>query len=453
MSGSLAFDATAAAAARARTITSTWSPTRGTLRLTDPRRFGAVRLVAGAGRAAGRELLARLGAEPFDPALDAAALSCRTATAAHVDQSGACWPATSSSAPATSTPARRCSRRHRPAHALHAPVRPRARAPAGQPAQDARAGARGSAARRCATFATPTAAPASSSSRRASMAATANPACVAARPVAARRPGAAIDVLLPAAARNAEPALRGGAHATRCTQCGHAPCQQMYRMPRRRRVPCARMPGAPDRRSNACRPLLDGTLPRRSTRRACRLAPRRSIARPRTSRRFWPTTTCATTAASADLDALRQRLATDRLCVAFVAEFSRGKSELINAIFFADTGRRVLPATPGRTTMCPVELGYEPEHAAAAGAAADRHPARGPVAGRPARAARALAPHPARCRVARAPGRGADRGQAHEGRDASTTRARSASGTTTRPRTTRRRSPTAWSRCRPGAMR
>ncbi len=59
------------------------------------------------------------------------------------------------------------------------------------------------------------------------------------------------------------------------------------------------------------------------------------------------------------LAALRQRLATDRLCVAFVAEFSRGKSELINAIFFADTGRRVLPATPGRTTMCPVEIGYD----------------------------------------------------------------------------------------------
>ena len=60
------------------------------------------------------------------------------------------------------------------------------------------------------------------------------------------------------------------------------------------------------------------------------------------------------------LAALRERLASDRLCVAFVAEFSRGKSELINAIFFADTGRRILPATPGRTTMCPVELGYEP---------------------------------------------------------------------------------------------
>jgi len=58
---------------------------------------------------------------------------------------------------------------------------------------------------------------------------------------------------------------------------------------------------------------------------------------------------------------LRQRLASDRLVLAFVAEFSRGKSELINALFFADTGRRVLPATPGRTTMCPVELAWDPQ--------------------------------------------------------------------------------------------
>ena len=59
------------------------------------------------------------------------------------------------------------------------------------------------------------------------------------------------------------------------------------------------------------------------------------------------------------LGALRERLASEKLVLAFVAEFSRGKSELINAIFFADAGRRVLPATPGRTTMCPVELRYE----------------------------------------------------------------------------------------------
>lgn len=59
------------------------------------------------------------------------------------------------------------------------------------------------------------------------------------------------------------------------------------------------------------------------------------------------------------LESLRHRLAGEKLVVAFVAEFSRGKSELINAIFFADSGRRILPATPGRTTMCPVELGYD----------------------------------------------------------------------------------------------
>jgi len=63
--------------------------------------------------------------------------------------------------------------------------------------------------------------------------------------------------------------------------------------------------------------------------------------------------------ASALTATLRQRLASDRLVLAFVAEFSRGKSELINALFFADSGRRVLPATPGRTTMCPVELAWD----------------------------------------------------------------------------------------------
>ena len=63
-------------------------------------------------------------------------------------------------------------------------------------------------------------------------------------------------------------------------------------------------------------------------------------------------------AAGEQIASLRERLGNEKLVVAFVAEFSRGKSELINAIFFADTGRRILPATPGRTTMCPVELGW-----------------------------------------------------------------------------------------------
>ena len=57
---------------------------------------------------------------------------------------------------------------------------------------------------------------------------------------------------------------------------------------------------------------------------------------------------------------LLERLHQDKLVVAFVAEFSRGKSELINAIFFADFGQRLLPSSAGRTTMCPTELLYDP---------------------------------------------------------------------------------------------
>ncbi len=59
------------------------------------------------------------------------------------------------------------------------------------------------------------------------------------------------------------------------------------------------------------------------------------------------------------LQRLENLLRDDKVCVAFVAEFSRGKSELINAVFFAHYGRRIMPATPGRTTMCPTELGYD----------------------------------------------------------------------------------------------
>lgn len=56
---------------------------------------------------------------------------------------------------------------------------------------------------------------------------------------------------------------------------------------------------------------------------------------------------------------LEAQVRSDKVMVAFVAEFSRGKSELINAIFFAGYGRRIMPAGAGRTTMCPTELGYD----------------------------------------------------------------------------------------------
>ncbi len=59
------------------------------------------------------------------------------------------------------------------------------------------------------------------------------------------------------------------------------------------------------------------------------------------------------------LEQIMLTLRDDKLYVAFVAEFSRGKSELINAIFFANFGQRLLPSSAGRTTMCPTELLYD----------------------------------------------------------------------------------------------
>jgi len=50
----------------------------------------------------------------------------------------------------------------------------------------------------------------------------------------------------------------------------------------------------------------------------------------------------------------------DNLSIAFVAEFSRGKSEMINSIFFSNYQKRILPTGIGRTTMCPTELLYDP---------------------------------------------------------------------------------------------
>ncbi len=61
------------------------------------------------------------------------------------------------------------------------------------------------------------------------------------------------------------------------------------------------------------------------------------------------------------IDDMIAKLHDDRIIIAFVAEFSRGKTELINAIFFADYNRRLLPSEAGRTTMCPTELFYDHE--------------------------------------------------------------------------------------------
>ena len=49
----------------------------------------------------------------------------------------------------------------------------------------------------------------------------------------------------------------------------------------------------------------------------------------------------------------------DELTIAFVGEYSRGKTELINALFFSEYGQRMLPSQAGRTTMCPTELFFD----------------------------------------------------------------------------------------------
>lgn len=49
-------------------------------------------------------------------------------------------------------------------------------------------------------------------------------------------------------------------------------------------------------------------------------------------------------------------LSEDNITIAVVGEFSRGKTELINAIFFNDLESRLLPTDAGRTTMCPTEI-------------------------------------------------------------------------------------------------
>jgi hypothetical protein len=57
---------------------------------------------------------------------------------------------------------------------------------------------------------------------------------------------------------------------------------------------------------------------------------------------------------------LLENLNKGRLMLAFLAEFSRGKSELINALFFSAFKERLLPSDVGRTTMCPTEIFHDP---------------------------------------------------------------------------------------------
>ncbi|MGB0496030.1 MAG: dynamin family protein [Kangiellaceae bacterium] len=56
---------------------------------------------------------------------------------------------------------------------------------------------------------------------------------------------------------------------------------------------------------------------------------------------------------------LQESLKRENLTIAFVGEFSRGKTELINSLFFSEYDQRILPSDIGRTTMCPTELFFD----------------------------------------------------------------------------------------------
>ncbi|RZA05494.1 MAG: hypothetical protein EOO68_06490, partial [Moraxellaceae bacterium] len=59
------------------------------------------------------------------------------------------------------------------------------------------------------------------------------------------------------------------------------------------------------------------------------------------------------------LQKARNLLRGDSFTIACVGEFSRGKTELINALLYTEGGRRLLPSQPGRTTMCPTEIFWD----------------------------------------------------------------------------------------------
>ncbi|HAJ88886.1 dynamin-like GTPase family protein [Pseudomonas stutzeri] len=65
-------------------------------------------------------------------------------------------------------------------------------------------------------------------------------------------------------------------------------------------------------------------------------------------------------AVDARLERALRVLRTDHITLAFVGEYSRGKTELINSLFFSSYGQRILPSRAGRTTMCPTELLFDP---------------------------------------------------------------------------------------------
>ncbi|MEQ1519380.1 MAG: dynamin family protein, partial [Usitatibacteraceae bacterium] len=58
----------------------------------------------------------------------------------------------------------------------------------------------------------------------------------------------------------------------------------------------------------------------------------------------------------------KKRVVSERVTISFVGEPSRGKSELINGLFFANLGRELLPSNEERSTRCVTELRFDRAH-------------------------------------------------------------------------------------------
>jgi replication fork clamp-binding protein CrfC len=88
---------------------------------------------------------------------------------------------------------------------------------------------------------------------------------------------------------------------------------------------------------------------------------KRELMREITRYRSWLVTNrLSSETVEAKLERALKLLRTDHITLAFVGEFSRGKTELINSLFFSQYGQRMLPSQAGRTTMCPTELFFDP---------------------------------------------------------------------------------------------
>jgi hypothetical protein len=70
-------------------------------------------------------------------------------------------------------------------------------------------------------------------------------------------------------------------------------------------------------------------------------------------------------ALESQFDKLNRRVAREAVTVAFIAEVGRGKSELVNALFFADSPTKLLPSGYSQSTRCVTELHFQRDQATA----------------------------------------------------------------------------------------